>query len=196
MARVAQDEDNKEKILEAAGELIAEGGISRTSLRSICDKAGISTGTLYYHYRTKDLILADILRQNLSGPRWLAVEIEQGNLTRPEAFDKLISALRGRIEKLTASKVYTHMLDEALSGNEVLAKIVQEQNDDWIDALEEIIAFIKNMDTCLITRSAAIMIESLAQGITTQYLLNQDYEQKEETLDAVLETVKRVIRAI
>ena len=88
------------------------------------------------------------------------------------------------------------MLDEALSGNEVLAEIVQEQNDDWIDALEEIIAFIKNMDTCLITRSAAIMIESLAQGITTQYLLNQDYEQKEETLDAVLETVKRVIRAI
>ena len=40
------------------------------------------------------------------------------------------------------------------------------------------------------------MIESLAQGITTQYLLNQDYEQKGETLDAVLETVKHVIRAI
>lgn len=153
-------------------------------------------GTLYYHYRTKDFILADILRQSLSGPRWLADEIEHGGLTREEAFDKLMNALRGRIEKLAASKVYTHMLDEALSGNEVLTEIVQEQNDTWIDALEEIIAFIKNMDTCLTTRSAAIMIESLAQGITTQYLLNQDYEKKEETLDAVLKTAKHVIRAI
>mgnify|MGYP001680559726 FL=1 len=153
-------------------------------------------GTLYYHYCTKDLILADILRQSLSGPRWLADEIEHGGLTREEAFDKLMNALRGRIEKLAASKVYTHMLDEALSGNEVLTEIVQEQNDTWIDALEEIIAFIKNMDTCLTTRSAAIMIESLAQGITTQYLLNQDYEKKEETLDAVLKTAKHVIRAI
>ena len=196
MARVAQDEDNKKKIIEAASELVAEGGISRTSLRSICDKAGISMGTLYYHYRTKDLILADILRQSLSGPRWLADEIEHGGLTREEAFDKLMNALRGRIEKLAASKVYTHMLDEALSGNEVLTEIVQEQNDTWIDALEEIIAFIKNRDTCLTTRSAAIMIESLAQGITTQYLLNQDYEKKEETLDAVLKTAKHVIRAI
>lgn len=196
MARVAQDEDNKKKIIEAASELVAEGGISRTSLRSICDKAGISMGTLYYHYRTKDFILADILRQSLSGPRWLADEIEHGGLTREEAFDKLMNALRGRIEKLAASKVYTHMLDEALSGNEVLTEIVQEQNDTWIDALEEIIAFIKNMDTCLTTRSAAIMIESLAQGITTQYLLNQDYEKKEETLDAVLKTAKHVIRAI
>ncbi|WP_455164355.1 TetR/AcrR family transcriptional regulator [Slackia exigua] len=196
MARVAQDEDNKKKIIEAASELVAEGGISRTSLRSICDKAGISMGTLYYHYRTKDLILADILRQSLSGPRWLADEIEHGGLTREEAFDKLMNALRGRIEKLAASKVYTHMLDEALSGNEVLTEIVQEQNDTWIDALEEIIAFVKNMDTCLTTRSAAIMIESLAQGITTQYLLNQDYEKKEETLDAVLKTAKHVIRAI
>lgn len=196
MARVAQDEDNKKKIIEAASELVAEGGISRTSLRSICDKAGISMGTLYYHYRTKNLILADILRQSLSGPRWLADEIEHGGLTREEAFDKLMNALRGRIEKLAASKVYTHMLDEALSGNEVLTEIVQEQNDTWIDALEEIIAFIKNMDTCLTTRSAAIMIESLAQGITTQYLLNQDYEKKEETLDAVLKTAKHVIRAI
>ena len=153
-------------------------------------------GTLYYHYRTKDLILADILRQSLSGPRWLADEIEHGGLTREEAFDKLMNALRGRIEKLAASKVYTHMLDEALSGNEVLTEIVQEQNDTWIDALEEIIAFIKNTDPCLTTRSAAIMIESLAQGITTQYLLNQDYEKKEETLDAVLKTAKHVIRAI
>ena len=126
----------------------------------------------------------------------MADEVEQGKLTRPEAFDALVGALRGRIEKLTASKVYMHMLDEALSGNEALAEIVQEQNDDWIDALEEIIAFIKNIDTSLVTCSAAIMIESLAQGITTQYLLNQDYEQKEETLDAVLETVKHVIRAI
>ena len=57
----APRKDNvKELILDAAEKLLESRKLSDISLSEIAQTAGISKGTLYYHYKSKNEILFDI----------------------------------------------------------------------------------------------------------------------------------------
>ncbi|MET8954501.1 TetR/AcrR family transcriptional regulator [Streptomyces sp. NPDC004393] len=51
----------REQILDAAGALFVEYGITSTSTRMIADRVGIRQASLYYHFATKEAILAELL---------------------------------------------------------------------------------------------------------------------------------------
>ncbi|MBT1093218.1 helix-turn-helix domain-containing protein [Streptomyces sp. Tu102] len=51
----------REQILDAAAALFVEHGISATSTRMIAERVGIRQASLYYHFATKDEILAELL---------------------------------------------------------------------------------------------------------------------------------------
>lgn len=50
----------KDEILGHALELFGQGGYEKTSLRDIAERMGFTKAALYYHYRTKDQLLADL----------------------------------------------------------------------------------------------------------------------------------------
>lgn len=57
----APRKDNiKERILDVTEALMRENGADNISLANIADTCGISKGTLYYHYHTKEDIFFDI----------------------------------------------------------------------------------------------------------------------------------------
>ncbi|KMS76516.1 TetR family transcriptional regulator [Streptomyces viridochromogenes] len=51
----------REQILDAAGALFVEHGIAATSTRMIAERVGVRQASLYYHFTTKDEILAELL---------------------------------------------------------------------------------------------------------------------------------------
>lgn len=44
----------REKLLGAAEALMLTDGYSRTSVESVCAKAGVTKGSLYHYFRTKE----------------------------------------------------------------------------------------------------------------------------------------------
>lgn len=56
--------DTKSKIIEAVEELIATKGVNNFSLRDIANYLDISTGSLYYHFKTKDEIISAIVEKH------------------------------------------------------------------------------------------------------------------------------------
>ena len=59
--------DTRARILDIALELFAEHGYEKTSLREIADRLGVTKAALYYHFRTKEDILAGIV-DTMSAP--------------------------------------------------------------------------------------------------------------------------------
>ena len=57
---------NKTAILEAAEELVTETGGLRFTMDMVAARAGISKGGLTYTYPTKDALVEDMLRRELS----------------------------------------------------------------------------------------------------------------------------------
>jgi AcrR family transcriptional regulator len=53
--------DGKTKIIQAAQRLIAARGVEKTSMRDIAEEAGITTGAIYYYYKSKEDLLYDVM---------------------------------------------------------------------------------------------------------------------------------------
>ncbi len=53
--------DGKIRIIQAAQELITCQGVEKTSMRDIAEKAGITTGAIYYYYKSKEELLYDVM---------------------------------------------------------------------------------------------------------------------------------------
>ncbi len=59
---MAQDKETREKLIESAKAEFMEKGYNKASLRSICGKAGVTTGALYFFFEDK----ADLFRAIVS----------------------------------------------------------------------------------------------------------------------------------
>jgi AcrR family transcriptional regulator len=54
-------QDGKQKIIDAAQRLIARQGVEKTSMRDIAEEAGMTTGAIYYYYKSKEELLYDVM---------------------------------------------------------------------------------------------------------------------------------------
>jgi AcrR family transcriptional regulator len=53
----------RERILQAAARLFRTRGYKRTTVRDIADEVGILSGSLFHHFRTKEEMLLEIMRE-------------------------------------------------------------------------------------------------------------------------------------
>ena len=53
----------RERILHAAARLFRERGYQRTTVRDIAERVGILSGSLFHHFRSKDEMLREIMRE-------------------------------------------------------------------------------------------------------------------------------------
>ena len=88
-------EENKKKIIAAAIALIEEQGADCITVRRVCEKADIATGTFYYHFRNKDDLMMHFVR---------GLSFETVELTAPT------SDIAGRITEL-----YMHLIRQYMS---------------------------------------------------------------------------------
>ncbi len=88
-------------ILEVALELIADRGFAATSTREISERLGFTKAALYYHFRTKDDLLAALVAPALDDLRRLTAGAAApgGDATRRALLGGYV-ALVGRHEKL------------------------------------------------------------------------------------------------
>ena len=63
--RRQEKEVRREQILQAADQVFRAVGYSEASLEKIAEKAGISRGTIYFHFQTKEELVGNLLYQGL-----------------------------------------------------------------------------------------------------------------------------------
>ncbi|WP_019637942.1 TetR/AcrR family transcriptional regulator [Paenibacillus fonticola] len=72
-------ERTKQKIMESAKELFIRKGYGATSMEDIRVLSGVSKGSIYYHYKSKEQLFVQLLEQNM-----LEWEEEWRTISRPE----------------------------------------------------------------------------------------------------------------
>ncbi|AGL20342.1 TetR/AcrR family transcriptional regulator [Actinoplanes sp. N902-109] len=99
--RTRRREDTRQRLYEAAVELIAEQGFSATTVDDIALRANVAKGTVYYNFASKTALFEDLLRHGiglLTDSFRAAVE----GLPPREAVDALIRAQLEYIRKYRA----------------------------------------------------------------------------------------------
>ncbi|NMA48792.1 MAG: TetR/AcrR family transcriptional regulator [Tissierellia bacterium] len=133
----SQINNTKQEILDAASKLIAQKGVKDTSLADISRKIGISKGTLYYYYSTKDDIIfdiADIHLKEMTEELLLWLENIEDNANPKEilmvVFEKILSAE-------TRGKLHLYLISDAVVGNNVLKERFIARYKEWRITLED-----------------------------------------------------------
>ena len=59
LRRIDQKRATRKKLIETTIDIIADEGLSKTTLPKVAEKAGLSRGICNYHFKTKEQLLLD-----------------------------------------------------------------------------------------------------------------------------------------
>lgn len=85
--------ETRDRILDAAAELMRTRGVTRTTTKEIAKAAGFSEATLYKHFRDKEELLLRVLRERAPGSA--RIEITAG---RDRVEDNVFRLVRGMLD--------------------------------------------------------------------------------------------------
>src|ERR1700724_3813594 len=77
-APVASEENTRDKILNAAGEVFAEQGFEGATVRAITQRAGVNVAAINYHFRDKAELYARVVLDACSARRVADMVIAEG----------------------------------------------------------------------------------------------------------------------
>lgn len=134
----APRKDNvKDIILDATKKLLEKKSLSDISLAEIASTAGISKGTLYYHYKNKTEILFDITDRYLD-EQWDDFVKWTDNKEKDTSIHRLVKYV---MERNTASAgIRVHLLNAAMLGDEVMRRKLLKRYKEFGNLISQKIA--------------------------------------------------------
>lgn len=129
--------NNRDKIIETAIKLIGEKGVEGTSLADIAKDVGISKGTLYYYYSSKNDLIFDITKDHMdkiSANIFSMIENKKGETSLHDTLKLLIETL---LKSETRTRLHLYLIQEVLSGNEDLKDRFVETYRQWFQMIQD-----------------------------------------------------------
>ncbi|MCP3927177.1 MAG: TetR/AcrR family transcriptional regulator [Desulfobacterales bacterium] len=177
----------KQIIIDATIELISERGVAGTSLAHISQKVGISKGTLYYYYSSKNDLIFEITQAHMDGltdSLFAIIRENKGKVSWQEMLKKLFNTV---IKSETRTRLHIYLIQEIISGNSKLKAHFSETYKKWFELLKEAYNLItdKNDDMEIQARIFVAAID----GFIIQHIIGAD----EIPIDEVVENLSVII---
>lgn len=129
--------DVQAKIVNAAKKLIAESGISNASLQAIANEVGISKGSLYYYFKTKNSILLNIVNEDFRISKGIIQKLHAGELDNEGLKNEIYQGLEERLHKVSQNKLHLYLAYEAMIGNKEVRASYHDKYNDWLQDITE-----------------------------------------------------------
>lgn len=138
-----EHENGRGRITDAAAELFLRNGYAQTSLRDIAAAVGIKAGSIYYHFDSKESLLADILARGITV---MEVAFDQAALeTRgADGATRIRAHVRGHLSALFEHGPYTtnHVSAFHIAPSTVRQAVIPDRDryeQMWVALFDELI---------------------------------------------------------
>ena len=138
------DHETKERLLVCAREEFLEKGYQKASLRSICKKAGVTTGALYFFFQDKEDLFSAIVQPTLDQIREMAEQHVRQELM-------MLQNLPGADED-NATEQILHVLYKNYDICQML--LTNSQGSRYENCLDEIVDLFENGQRALAQEQA------------------------------------------
>ena len=172
--RVAQGLRSRDSLLRAATRQFAERGFSATSIDDVCRDAGVVKSAVYWHFDSKEGLLAAVLEETATA--WIdgiLASVQQTGDPR-ERLSRAIAGMRDLVEKRPAllrllQSMLLERTGESPETRDVLLRVFDRARGALTDGIEEVIGVRPpGLETV-----AALVLASL-DGIFLQHQLRRD----------------------
>ncbi|BBU40810.1 TetR/AcrR family transcriptional regulator [Aeribacillus sp. FSL K6-1121] len=162
---------SKNELIRSAKKCLVKNGIEKFTLRAVAETAGVTQGTVYYHFRTKEQLLLDIVK-DICDSSWDELSKSDGNIIK-----QAIETAKSRcshdsfFHKLFLTLVVSGFHNDKI--REQLEGIILQENKALAENLLKIwpLSPIKgiSLDTW------AIILNAVVDGIALQALLSKNF---------------------
>jgi len=133
-----RDDIDKKKFIDAAEKLILEKGANDFSLADLAGAMGISKGTLYYHYPTKDDLILDIIEEHMGQLSVDYVDWFERHKNDSISEERFLDVVFYKGVKLfNRARMQIYIVNECMRGNEALRQRFVELWESWEKKLLE-----------------------------------------------------------
>ncbi|MCG8685937.1 MAG: TetR/AcrR family transcriptional regulator [Desulfobacterales bacterium] len=179
--------DNRQIILDTAMTMIGEKGLEKTSLAKISKVSGLSKGTLYYYYASKNDLIFDIADQHMDQitTALFAMIDQKEDLTWEGLLTAFFTTL---LTSEARSRLHLYLVREAVSGNEDLKKRFQTTYSQWFSMVDEAYAKMPGPNSD-ITAKARLLV-AVVDGFILQTLLETDNLDIKDIVQLMLKVIE------
>jgi len=148
--------ESKERIFNAAIDLIREKGYDNVTIEDICNKTGMSVGAFYHYFKSKSEIVAH--SQLFYNEALEKVLKESQELSAKQTFENVIAAIvkhvtidglelcRERSKQLVSGRFFSDSVDfHGILYNLIIDKALE--NDEFIPGLDDRVSLIGYLST-------------------------------------------------
>jgi len=155
---MTQPASRRDELLRLAATMFAERGLKATTVRDIADSAGILSGSLYHHFKSKEQMVEEVLKDFLD---WLFERYQQILAAESTPLDRLKGLFMASFEAIEHRHAQVVIYqDEAKRLSDLPQfRFVDDRNREqrkmWIDLLHEGVAdgsFRPDLDVDLVYR--------------------------------------------
>lgn len=132
--------DTRRSILDAARDLVAEGGFAAVQMTEVAKKAGVATGTLYRYFSSKEALCRQVFREVSAREMGMLAEIASGDEPAGERLVQVLRTFAGRAVRgrrlayaLLAEPLDVNLAEERAFFRRTHAEIFARILDDGID---------------------------------------------------------------
>jgi len=135
-----QPVSRRDELLDLAATMFAERGMRATTVRDIADSAGILSGSLYHHFKSKEQMVEEVLRDFLD---WLFGRYQEIVDTEPDPLERLKGLFMTSFEAIEDRHAQVVIYQDeakrlsALPQFDFVDARNKEQRKLWIDLLTE-----------------------------------------------------------
>lgn len=190
-------EETRNRILQMAEECFSHDGYDKTSVATICERAGVSKGAFYHHFTTKHEVFMALLNRWLGGLDEQLTSLQTVQTTVPEEL-RSMSGLIGGVFQVAENRfpLFLEFWSQSVRDPEVWKITVapaHHYQDFFARMIEQGIeeGSLRSTDV----QTASRVIVSLMMGLLVQGLLDpqgMDWEKvAREGIQIVLEGMER-----
>lgn len=162
----------KQRIINAAIQVMQENPMEEVSVRKIATQAGLTTGAIYHHYKNKDELLFDVMKQSLQFTHRLAESVKNENHKKGRALlEEIVAEVGKRLSKSEEQKLYLLLLNDAIARNHPVRKKYEQNYRDIIENTANLFEEAFELKNEAHKRGVAALLVAAMDGIAIQQSL-------------------------
>ncbi|MBY8870985.1 TetR family transcriptional regulator [Micromonospora sp. PLK6-60] len=190
--RTRRRADTRQRLFEAAVELIAEQGFSATTVDDIAARAGVAKGTVYYNFESKTVLFEELLRHGIG---LLTADFRAAVAGLPPR-EALAALVRAELEYIRRYRAFAQLLlSEMWRTNREWQQTLRLLRGEAIEVIAETVrAGVASGDlpADLDVRTASSALFGVGLVVAVDWLVFQPERPITDVEDALLGIVRRV----
>jgi AcrR family transcriptional regulator len=162
----------KQHLLESAIRVFSVKGFDDASMREIAAEAGLTTGAIYHHYKNKDDLFYDAVKEAAYFVHKLSERNENSTLkTNQEMFNEISANVRDRMSKDVEQRLLILLAAYAMSKGGRIQEKYKQDYTEIIQKVADMYFFAFGVENLAYQKSLATILVAALDGVALQYSL-------------------------